>query len=318
MLVVGCGGDDSTTPDNGEAGSDAGSDGASDGSKLDAPADGTVPDGSQTDASIDSPVTVDGSSDSALEADSPDAIVAPLASEYANAVAQAYCDRLGFCCTGDAADFDTARCVAVYNGNALLTGEATPYLDSGLINYNPAQAAACLTDLANFPCGTVNAMQNVELGQACVAAFSGAQITGGPCADAIECPATDYCQLPGDGDAGTCTTLAGDGGSCASDVQCSYLGNGVPQLYCNSVDHACLPQLPNGANCTGYAQCQSQDCDEALFRLHRVRARHSYVFSNPMVPGSTCMTYALDAGERLRQSSQRRKESGGLRCVGML
>jgi hypothetical protein len=238
---------------------------------------------------------VDGSSDSALEADSPDAIVAPSASEYANAVAQAYCSRLGFCCAGDAAAFNVAECVAAFHGNPLLTGEATPYLDSGLVTYNPVQAAVCLNDLANFPCGTVSAMQNIGLGQACVAAFAGAQITGGACADAIECPPSDFCQLPGDGDAGTCTPLAGDGGTCTSTRECSYLGNGNPALYCNAVTGSCLPQLPNGADCTGYSECQSQECTGPTPPPSRT-CDGMYVFSDNMILGGNCMLYALDAG----------------------
>jgi hypothetical protein len=294
MLVVGCGGDDSATVDN-EAGSDAGSDGAADGSKLDAHADGTVPDGSQNDASIDSPVTVDGSSDSALdsalEADAPEASVVS-ASEYRGAVAQAYCTRLSVCCEADAGDFDIAGCVAAFHGNPLLVGEATPYLDSGLLNFNTAQASACLTDLMNFPCGTVTAMQNVGLGQACIAAFSGAQSTGGACSDPIVCPSTDYCQLPGDGGVGTCTPLVGDGGTCTDTAQCSYLGNGVPPLYCNTVDGTCLPELDNGAICTSYAECQSQECTGPS--PHTCAA--TYVFSDPNTPGGTCARFTLDAG----------------------
>ncbi len=214
MLVVGCGGDDSTTVDNGDAGSDTGSDVTT----SDAHPDGNVPDASvdatQGDTSPDSPIAVDGSSDSSDSASDADSSVgfdasALLPSQYASVVAQALCTRLAFCCEGnDAAAFDTASCLAVYS-DPIGVSEATPYLDSGLVNFNTAQAGACLDDLANFPCGDVNAAQNVMLGQNCIAAFLGTQSTGGPCADPIECHTTDYCAQPGDGGLGTCTPLVG-------------------------------------------------------------------------------------------------------------
>jgi hypothetical protein len=288
-LVVGCSGDDNGTPPAG----DAGGDGASEGSTPDAShQDGTVPDASGdsalNDAGLDSG---DASNDAADAQDAAETSVLQ-ASQYAAAVAEGLCARIQYCCDIDAGSFDTSGCIATFGGNPLLVGEATPYLDSGLIDFNPAQAGACLTDIANFPCGTVSAMQNIQLGQACVGAFSGVQNTGGPCAAPIECPSTDYCLLPTDGGTGTCTPLEGDGGSCTDQTQCSYLGNGIPAQYCNSIDHICLPELPVGAQCSNYAQCQTQVCLPPMPYTCQATA----VFTQENVPGTSCELFTLDAG----------------------
>jgi hypothetical protein len=114
--------------------------------------------------------------------------------------------------------------------------------------------------------------------------------------DSIECPATDYCLRPGDGDAGVCTTLVADGGACTTPFgnECSYLALGVPALYCDSVTHTCTPQEPNGADCSIYIACSSGICNSASPRT----CSATYVFSDPGVPGGRCasVTAVPDAG----------------------
>jgi hypothetical protein len=287
-LVVGCGGDDNNPPPAGDAGGD--------GSMTDAPndvsrTDGTAPDGSGDAAPGDAGLDSGDAADAQDAADAAETSVLQ-ASQYVPAATEALCTRFATCCAVDAGAFNMPLCLSAVGGNPIGLGEATPYLDSGLVSFNAVQAEACLTDIANYPCGTVSATQNVMLGQDCIAAYVGASTTGGPCQDPIECPQTDYCNRPGDGGTGVCTALVGDGGGCSDNTQCSYLGYGEPELYCNTVTGTCLPQLANGADCTAIAQCQSQICEGSPLTCSA-----TYVFSDPGVPNGTCAYLTItDAG----------------------
>jgi hypothetical protein len=275
LVVAGCGGDDSTTPDASDAKADmVTSDRTIDVNKSDVNNDVKQPDAPPPD--VDSGVqdapppdvkdfdVGDASFDIGSDVNLTDAPFGVSLSEFPAAVNLAYCQRLEACCNAedggvaDASGF-VSSCVSSLgpfsvSGNLNLANTASPN-----VVYVPSKAKECLDQLAATPCGTVSAGQSELNYLTCASAIQGQLAVGsGPCTSSFDC-ASGYC--PTDG--GTCTALGGVGASCKDttySTDCTYLGNGDPLVYCSADGGTCQADLPNGSTCVEYQQCNSQVC----------------------------------------------------------
>ena len=276
--VASCGGDDSqgnggpdaseasvadgTTTQEGSAMADSpvGEDADAGGQVRDADA-GTIPDGAER---------ADGADGATCS------ITVPSADEFFSTLATTVCQSLKSCC-GTGARFDTANCLSIYGkaafGGFLGVGFTVPYLDGGRIDYDPSAACQCLEGVLTVNCGLIPQETLASLQNTCVQAVHGTAqpmtaIDGGEagtaaCAASYECAAGSFCTTnypsdPLDAALGSCQPLVVDGGACGSDLQCSYLGNGAPSLYCSG--GKCTPRLGAGDTCTLNSNCASNVC----------------------------------------------------------
>jgi hypothetical protein len=287
-LAVGCGGGDTGVTSDG---------GAHDGTTpSDAPADGQLEDA--TDAG---PVET-GVSDSNDFTDIGDVpINVPALSEFPHAVDEAYCTRLQQCCLVQPNQWNQdgdGGCVPLFDqgGGAFGIGNFGG-LTGGKVAYNQAAAYTCLHEFLSINCGTVASASLVRVQNDCFAAMVGTlDVDAGPCMSSLECKTGAYCRIIGDAGSGTCAALRGMNQPCVdttSSTDCTYLGNGIPPLYCAPADGGgatCLPALPGDAGCTQPPQCQSVTCNGGT-------CVDNYVFSDPGNPGGTCASFTIvDAG----------------------
>jgi hypothetical protein len=209
-------------------------------------------------------------------------VAVPSESEFFGALAETFCQGLKGCCnTGS--DFNTASCLSIYGnptfGGLLGIGFAVPFEDGGRTTYDPAAACQCVEGLTSLGCGLVPADTLASVQHTCLAAIHGnvpgsttsdagdAAIDAGDsgaagCASSYEC-ASGYCTVEHptdspDASLGVCLPLADDGGACATENQCSSLGNGDPSLHCQAA--VCVPRSAAGTACTGNTQCISNLC----------------------------------------------------------
>jgi hypothetical protein len=223
-------------------------------------------------------------------------IAVPSEDQFFSAVAAAFCQSLSGCCNLGA-KFDTAGCHSAFGdpsfGGYLAIASPLPYVDGGRIAYDTEAACHCLEAAGSVNCGTVTQQTLASIQQTCIAALHGtvpntvvasgdagvtdagasgdAAVLG--CASSFEC-ATGYCSVEypstpaADAGLGTCAALVGDGGACGNlpselertkQDQCSYLGNGQPELYCAS-SNTCAPRIATGSQCTSNSQCALNAC----------------------------------------------------------
>jgi hypothetical protein len=322
LLAGGCGGDDTTPP----AG-DGGPDSTTDGNPPDSTQGDTQGDVTQGDTQTGDVVGNDGpvgdAGDAAPEASPGDG--AALAA-FPGLVAQALCQKVSDCCFGpDAAAFDRAGCIAsaTPEGYANTLHGAGPFLGpdgGGVLAFNQASATACIQDINSIDC-TANELTTAvqtSILRDCVAAVYGTLGAGASCMATIECSPGFFCDLPLDGGpTGSCTALAGDGGSCyfgnqqggesfgQSEEACSFRRNGLSGLRCNNADPntgnlydggpmtwTCAPQGALGAGCNYNQDCTTQLCDPGLPDAALYQCVNSETFIYPYL----CTGYILDAG----------------------
>lgn len=214
----------------------------------------------------DSAVASDASDASdALDASEAEAEAGPnVILQYATQYGQAFCAGQGKCCPGyDAGAFDLAGCAAFWTTTGweyTLPADTTAYT-AGHLLFNADAGAGCLAALQGFACttlGTVTAAQYSAVTTACLGVLTGTLTPGSAgCISSFEC-ANGYCNLPTDGGTGTCTALAGDGGTCSAgsdslDDMCSQAGAFRPPLWCDRLaggaTGTCVAPLANGATC---------------------------------------------------------------------
>jgi hypothetical protein len=266
-LVVGCSGDDTgggTTDSGGDqaqpdvsqmqdtgradatdggrgdvtTGTDADSGGASDGDggRRDGggDADANAPDsGDVTHDVSTSDADAAGVSDASDASDAADGkVIPPGLLAYPNDYAAAWCAGIAACCTIPSGGFfDTAMCTSQQNldGWDLTLPLISTIYSAGNLTFNAAQATTCENALRAWPCGTLGAAENQAILTACTNVLGGTIPIGSTgCFSSFEC-ANGYCNTT----TNTCVALAGIGGTCTSDDQCSYIGTLQPRLYCN-------------------------------------------------------------------------------------
>jgi hypothetical protein len=257
------------------------------------------------DASVDSSSDVIAVSDSPPdgEAGQGDAeagcpIALPTEGDFVNAVVTLACQRTQACCLVSASQFDLAECVTAYSNSAtggwLSVALVEPYVDSGLIGFDPASACQCLMDTANVGCGFLSAQFLTASRSACTQALPGLSPIDGGCASSFECvPPSAYCTGT---DGGTCMPLVPEGGPCTVDDMCSYGALGNPSRYCDTTtSQTCVPRFSDDAGCQRSAQCASNIC---LGGSGGVSCQSSGVFSDPGVAGGLCDFFTIkDAGD---------------------
>jgi len=227
-------------------------------------ADSTTPpgDSGESDASDASDAVSDSSPGDAADAADADAMTYPPGLlDYPDAYAHAYCEGTEGCCAG----VDMDACVA---GNGVSTGgwEGTMLgnpqaLVAGHLTFNQEAGARCVAALTSFPCASANGVISAAayggITTACREVFGGTiVIDAGGCVSSFECVEGAYCNT----DAGMCSPLVGDGGSCTSDEMCSSVATGNPALFCDNVfspladgglgSGTCVPLQLDGGTCS--------------------------------------------------------------------
>jgi hypothetical protein len=317
--LASCGGDDATSalvPDASEA-SVADGTTLGDGPSTEPTDGGGIDANASSDAATDldsSAVAVDAEGGS--QTDGGDggtcSVAVPAASDYLAALSNLVCGNLKSCC-GTSAQFDMANCLTVYRntsfGGWLGVGRAIPFLDGGRISYDTSASCQCLAETAVVGCGLITEQTFGDIQHTCFAAVSGTSgvsdggdAAAGRCASSYECAGGEYCTVntasdPADAASlGSCVRLSGDGGSCASDDQCSYLGNGPPNLYCSTTSHTCVPRLADGVTCNLSSNCISNICAFSVDAGSAICAG-GYLFSTPLGSNGPCDYFLLpDAG----------------------
>ncbi len=222
---------------------------------------------------------------------------------FPQTVARAYCQQLRFCCSPNDAGFDMNACYTSTlgqggaNGDGLGVYSVAIPADGGHIMFNPTSAQACLQDIASIPCGMVNSQTFLQIRSDCFGALVGTIPVGGTgCASDLDCAPQGYCDTA----TNTCTALAGDGGACLTNPQCSYRGSGSPAQYCDynllidSGTRRCLPQGASGAMC-GTTFYYNQECTTELC-VSPGQCGTATVFGDPGVPGGVCAGLIPDGG----------------------
>jgi hypothetical protein len=283
MQVLGCGGDDSAVASGPDASEASLTDTTTTVDAAPPPSEASV----EGDADAAGGMMGMGDADAgssmgdAADAGTTCAITVPTAGEFFHSYAATLCQSLKGCCnTGPR--FDTANCVASYavpgSGGFLAVGLPSKYLDGGRVAYDPAAACQCLEAVSAINCGTVPADTLSAIQQKCLAAVHGDVAIAGPadggdagqpaCASSYECATGAYCtkeytSVPAaDASLGSCEPLVADGGSCASNNQCSYLGNGVGSLHCGP-GSVCSTRSAAGVTCAINTDCASNLCTSA-------------------------------------------------------
>jgi len=279
---TGCGGDDNTVLPSYDAATDHTSDAiGADGN------DATSDDTGSTEA---------GDAADAMAFDAGDAMAILTPSQLLSAEGQAFCSHLETCCLEDAATFDYKLCTSAFsNGgfaNSLQDLQVPGVADSGAVVIDQMKAADCVNSLATFPCGTISSGTYSAIWAQCFGAVQGTQPIDAGCRASIECAPSAFCS--GTGDAGVCSSLIADGGSCTTEEQCSYLGVGHPDDYCDLFSgnpSTCQPGEALGQPCVTHVQCQSGVCGD-----HNT-CDTQFTVSDPGVDGGTCDYFTIkDAG----------------------
>jgi len=212
---------------------------------------------------------------------------------FQNAYAAALCKRLDTCCFGaqlDASAGDAGRATCEANAKSSSLGgieyaigeigrPAT--LNSGHIDIDQTAATSCLAALSTLTCGTISGTEYAAMAKNCLGALKGNLATGtGPCVGSVECN-NGYCQLPGDGGAGSCVALSAQGQPCSpignGNDQCMYRGwLGATPLRCDIVEtqantcnfesadasFKCTPKTTNGNSCLYEWECATNTCGD--------------------------------------------------------
>ena len=286
----------SSTPEGGggaDSAADSGSDG---GGVMDATTDSAedvqadVVQETASDSTADTGSELDAGSDA--DAGVADSGILPSAQTFPSLLATAFCNTIAACCgtSADAASFNWQTCYndVFASGFKGINTTGTNLVDGGHIEFNLAQAQACLNTIASADC-TSNQISSTEeslLFQNCYGAYSGTLVAGSPCAGTLECAPGNFC-LPADGgvgDAGAigqCQPLAGVGGACGvfgaqglGQTVCSYRGSTSNGLFCQNIagdagttqlspsQWTCQPQWANGSDCYANQDCTSSLCVE--------------------------------------------------------
>jgi hypothetical protein len=316
---VGEGGDASSSADgDATATPDAAQDATG---ELDARGDSTVgpdadasaaPDAASGDAIADAG---DGAANRDADAGGGDSSTPINAQTFPSALATALCNVISASCalTSDGGVFNWADCYVAqlasgYKGSNTETG----LVDGGHVQFNLAQAEACVSDINAAAVSDMNELGSTEatsLFQSCYGAYEGTQPAGSACLGTIECAPGNYCtNVDGiDGGVGTCTALAGDGGACGmfgnlaqGQNVCSYRGAASNGLFCQNITGdagitetpsstwTCAPQWANGSECYVNQDCSSLIC-------HLVGSGYECASAGNWANANTCQTYTLPA-----------------------
>jgi hypothetical protein len=73
---------------------------------------------------------------------------------------------------------------------------------------------------------------------------------------------------------GTCKALPGNGEQCSNQT-CAM------DCYCDSGDNTCKTKLADGATCTSYQMCKSDDCNNGTCRARNQNATYELCDGNP-------------------------------------
>jgi hypothetical protein len=220
------------------------------------------------------------------------AITVPPLSGFPNAVDVAYCERLRECCGAGLNNWDPNCAAQLDNlGGVFGQGAFNAAFDSGLVQFDASAAHSCLLLVRSLTCGTIPAAGLATVIQDCFGAMQGTlAIDAGPCINSLECSA-GFCKLAQDGGPGFCHALAALGQPCtdpAGSTDCTYLGNGVPPLFCGPNDagmNVCQNALPLSAPCNSGVQCASGSC-------YSTGCSSNQILSNAGI----CSQFITDAG----------------------
>jgi hypothetical protein len=220
---------------------------------------------------------------------------------YPLSVTVAYCLRLQQCCLvpdGQWNQNGANGCVSLVGQSGGIRGLQLHQLalgsDAGLVTYDPVAGAKCIQDVNALACGVVPVSSILTVQDDCFAALQGTLgVDAGPCTDPIECKTNEHCRMVGDAGTGICTPLIAQGQPCTDktySMDCSYLGNGSPALYCDPKTLTCQPPVALDAGCASNAACASEACNYPV-------CVDSFVFSDPGTPNGTCAFFTIaDAG----------------------
>ncbi len=220
------------------------------------------------------------------------------AQQFAMAYAQAYCQGYLHCCDGyDAGAVNFNKCVTdsygqVSQETTFPLGAASALTGTHLTIDQDA-AAGCFAGLSNLAC-VIAAADNAAATNPCFGVISGNIPLGGTgCVTSFECVTGGYCNI-GDGGTGTCTALAGDGGTCVTQDMCSA-AQLQPTSYCTTVDTGnptgtCAPLLPDNSMCGSDMECTAEFCFAGA-GMDQCGGSGVLNTSNGL-----CQTYAVDAG----------------------
>jgi hypothetical protein len=204
------------------------------------------------------------------------------------------CTKLQTCCAGplEGGTFNMAQCTAslAATGYAGMNFGAAYALEAGVLTYDPARAASCLTDINAIDCtsNVITSAQQQAILTDCVAAVQGSLSGDAGCLYSVECAPGTFCATPPTaGGPGTCVPLRGDGGACGNfgslantydyglgEEACSFRRTGNTGLFCYQRDlttgmdidggpaaWSCTPANAVGTGCNVDQECASGLCD---------------------------------------------------------
>jgi len=276
MLLVGCGGDDTSDTGAGDAGADTATDsgdsGGDDGGD-DGGMDGGADTGADADAAMDAS-DPDASSDA--DADGgvfvPSACLAPPGTspvaigDYADEVIAGLCQTLMRCSRTDtslqyvqAIAGDEARCRTalprVFNHLPYVFDGYEAAVAAGTVTYDPAQAGICMAFLG---CGC-RSFESPFVGP-CRDVFTGTVTDGAECPTSAACSSVGAemarCESGALGDPRTCRAYR-IGEEPTDGMRCSYLLGCADGLYCDGDTERCRPLVTEGMACVRTVECQA-------------------------------------------------------------
>ena len=297
-LGVGCG-DDTAVPGPG--------DGSVDGTTADGTAaEGTAGDTGATPADGASETGNDGGAPGNGDAEGGAVVASPSPVGFSALISTAWCRSLERCCgLADAGTFDMQKCIDTvgdYNLSNDLATVPNGATDSGTVRYDQPSGDKCLSDIQALACGLLPSAALLTIRADCFAAIQGTIPLGATgCVTSLECAPQGFCSVTTDGGTRSCVPLAGPGGSCTGNEQCSYHASGQPALYCDvrfndAGTHVCLAQGGVDASCGVTYPDYDQECTTDLCVAPGVCGTNN-VFSDPGVAGGTCDRLTIkDAG----------------------
>jgi hypothetical protein len=191
--------------------------------------------------------------------------------DYLTSTRNSTCEFVVNCCTpatGMTYYASVADCEAAATAS---TDADIASVNAGLaahgVTYDATAAAACNAAQAAWAAACAPTITQAEATTlSCYNVFAGAVPTGGACnTTTLFCQSGLYCQTS----TSTCQPTIAAGAVCGS---CDNLGNCTLATcatgnYCQTggdPDDSCLPQIPDGDNCTASAQCTSGYCDPTM------------------------------------------------------
>jgi hypothetical protein len=197
-------------------------------------------------------------------------------SEFQDAIAQAYCNRL-FKCPAPNDKEMTARgifgsvqgCLDIQRLGSQKRPDALDLqnlVSNGTVHLQLDRVPECLDSIASCRAASVDGPH--LRWQTCRAVFRGDVGDGGSCRRHEQCGTDSYCKLADGGTSpGICQPLAGDGEACQDDDSCRWPQNGfaVCENKCRTTTYA--PSVGEGQSCVsnGWGFAQVIPCSDGMW-----------------------------------------------------